>query len=376
MSIASVAVLGAGHGGHAAAADLTRRGFEVRLYGRREGPLAAIRERGGIAARGVFESTEMPALLTTDLARAVDGADLVMLVVPSSAHESCARALAGALPEGVPVMLNPGHTGGGLHFQAALRRAGRAAPVETCETVTLTWIARLEGPASVGIYSHTRRLAFAALPGAATARLHREIRPLFPEIRPVSSVLETGLSNINAVFHPPGMLMNAGRIEATGGGFRFYAEGITESVGRVVGAIDEERLAVARALGVPARPFLEIFRDAGLTTAAAAASGSVSRACVDSAPNRTLRSPPSLDHRYVHEDVGYGLVPIAALGRLAGVATPVIDAHVALFSAAAGIDYAAEGLTLERMGVAGLDPEALLRRVDPAPGLSPGRGEA
>ncbi len=363
MVIGSVAVLGAGHGGCAAAADLTRRGFEVRLHARREERLAAVRAHGGIAARGIFEGTHMPALLTTDVAAAVDGADLVMLVVPSVAHAYYAEALAGVLATGVPVFLDPGHTGGGLHFRAELRRAGRAAPVETCETVTLSYIARMEGPARVGIYSYTRRLMFAALPGRATARLHADIRPLFPEIRPVSSVLETGLANINAVFHPPGMLMNAGWIEATDGDFLFYRQGVTEAVGRVVGAIDAERMTVARALGVPAAPFLEMFFNAGLTTREAADSGSIARACRDSAPNRTLRSPPSLDHRYVHEDVGYGLVPIAAFGRLAGVPTPTIDAHIALFSAATGIDYAAAGLGLEGMGIAGLEPAALHRLV-------------
>ena len=363
MDIRSVAVMGAGHGGYAAAADLTRKGFEVRLHARREESLDPIRENGGIDARGVFESREMPALLTTDVVEAVDGADLAMLVVPSVAHAYYAERLAGVLEEGTPVFLDPGHTGGGLHFQAEMRRAGHKAPLETCETVTLTFISRIEAPATVGIYSYTESLMFAALPGRATARLHEAVAPLFPEIRPASSVLETGLANINAVFHPPGMLLNAGWIESTDGDFLFYREGVTDAVGRVTAEIDAERLAVARALDVPATPFLEVFHNAGLTTREAMESGSISRACRESAPNATLRSPPSLDHRYVHEDVGYGLVPFAAFGRLAGVPTPTVDSHIALLSAATGIRYASEGLTLERMGIAGLDAAALHRLV-------------
>ena len=363
MEIRSVAVMGAGHGGYAAAADLTRRGFEVRLHARREESLDPIRANGGIDARGIFEGREMPALLTTDVAEAVKDADLAMLVVPSVAHAYYAERLAGVLEEGTPVFLDPGHTGGGLHFRAEMRRAGHRAPLETCETVTLTFISRIEAPATVGIYSYTKSLMFAALPGNATARLHAAVSPLFPEIRPASSVLETGLANINAVFHPPGMLLNAGWIESTDGDFLFYREGVTDAVGRVTAEIDAERLAVARALDVPATPFLDIFHNAGLTTREAMESGSISRACRESAPNATLRSPPSLDHRYVHEDVGYGLVPFAAFGRLAGVPTPTIDSHIALLSAATGIDYAAGGLTLERMGIAGLDPATLHRLV-------------
>jgi opine dehydrogenase len=359
MTVRTIAVLGAGHGGCAAAADLTARGFAVRLQARRPERLAAIRTQGGIRARGVHDGVFPPAHLTTDVAEAVKGADLIMLVVPSVAHEAYARLLAPLLRGEVPVFLNPGHTGGGLHFVRELRCAGGSPEVATCETVTLTYIARLEAEATVGIYSYTRNLMFAAFPGKHTARLYAHLKPVYPEIALASSVLETGLANMNAVFHPPGMLMNAGWIEATGGDFLFYRQGITEAVGRVVGGIDAERLAVAKALGVPARPFLETFHAAGLTTRDAMLSGSVSLACRESAPNATLRSPSSLDHRYVHEDVGYGLVPMAALARLAGVPTPVIDAHVALFALATGIDYARTGLTLEKLGLAGIGPPTL-----------------
>lgn len=356
MALRTIAVLGAGHGGCAAAADLTLRGYDVRLHGRREARLNAIRDNGGIAARGVQDGLSLPALLTTSVAEAIDGADLIMLVVPSVAHEHYARELAPLLTGDTPVFLNPGHTGGGLHFVAELRKAGYRGEVQTCETVTLTYIARLEGKAAVGIYSYTKKLRFAAFPGRHAERLHALLQPLYPEIVAASSVLETALLNINAVFHPPGMLMNAGWIEATGGDFLFYNEGITKAVGRVVSTIDGERMAIAEALGVPTVTFLEAFQQAGLTTREAADSGSVAHACRDSAPNATIKSPPSLDHRYVHEDVGYGLVPIAALGRLAGVPTPTIDAHVHLLSEATGIDYAATGLTLERMGLADLAP--------------------
>jgi len=100
-----------------------------------------------------------------------------------------------------------------------------------------------------------------------------------------------------------------------------------------------------------------------LTTKAAWDSGSIARACEESAPNRAIKAPPSLDHRYMHEDIGYGLVPMAELGRLAGVATPTMDALVRLASLALGIDYWRDGLTLERLGLAGKSPAELSRFV-------------
>jgi len=363
MTIQSIAVLGAGHGGLAAAADLSLRGFEVRLQARRAAALEPLRAQGGVRVRGVCDGLAPIALLTTDIAEAVAGADLVMLVVPSGAHGPYAQALAPLLTPELPVFINPGHTGGGLHFVRELRRAGYDAPVRTCETVTLSYICRKTGPGAVEIFSITKKLKFAAFPGRHLAELHALIAPLYPEITPVSSVLETGLTNINAVFHVPGMVMNAGWIEDTGGDFLFYAEGITPAVGRVIAAVDEERMAVARALGVPTASFLENFYQAGLTTRAAMLSGDISRACKESAPNAAIKSPPSLDHRYIHEDVGYGLVPFAALGDLAGVDTPAIDALVHLCSELMDIAYAETGLTLDRMGLAGVAPDGLAQFV-------------
>jgi opine dehydrogenase len=364
MEVKSVAVLGAGHGGCAAAADLGKRGYSVRLHARNAERLAPLRAQGGIEARGIVQGLIPIDLLTTDVGEAVGGADLIMLVVPSVAHGHYARALAPLLDGGQPIFINPGHTGGGLHFLRELRNAGYRGPVRSCETVTLTYITRMEGPGIVNIYSYTKRLRFAALPGREAGSLFALVKPVYPEILQASSVLETGLSNLNAVFHPEGMIMNAGWIQHTGGNFLFYREGFTDAVGRATAAVDAERMAVAKALGVPTRPFLDVFYEAGLTTKAARDSGDIARACKESEPNRTIRSPASLDHRYVHEDVGYGLVPIAALGRLAGVATPTIDALIHLAGLAVGIDYSRDGLTLERLGLAGKSPAELLRFVE------------
>src|ERR1700686_2021511 len=103
MSINTVAVLGAGHGGCAAAADLGRRGYGVRLHARDADRLAPLRERGGILARGVQQGLVPVDLMTTDLGDAVRGADLIMLVVPSVAHEAYARGLAPLLDGRQPI---------------------------------------------------------------------------------------------------------------------------------------------------------------------------------------------------------------------------------------------------------------------------------
>jgi len=363
-AIETIAVLGAGHGGCAALADLTARGYRVRLHARREATLAPLREAGGITARGVQNGTFQAEIMTTNVAEAIAGADLIMLVVPSHAHESYAKILAGLIDGSVPILLNPGHTGGALNFLRALREAGFESDVKLAETVSLTYITRMEGPAEVGIYSYTKRQRLAALPATHNDEMFDLVHPIYPETIRASNVLETGIANLNAVFHPPGMIMNAGWIERTDGGFMFYKDGITDSVGRATKVIDDERIAVATALDVPWISFLDSFLRAGLTTEEAHATGSIARACEASEPNKTLKSPPTLDHRYIHEDVGYGLVPFTGFGDLAGVKMPTTRATIELTSAATGIDYFTEGLTLAKMGIDGMSIDALRRYVE------------
>src|SRR5439155_11304107 len=124
MGVNSVTVLGAGHGGCAAAADSGKRGYSVRLHARNPERLATLRAQGGIEARGIQQGLVPIDVLTTDVADAVHGADLIMLIVPSVAHEHYARALAPLIDGSQPIFINPGHTGGGLHFLNELRNAG------------------------------------------------------------------------------------------------------------------------------------------------------------------------------------------------------------------------------------------------------------
>jgi opine dehydrogenase len=362
MPIQKIAILGAGNGGCAAAADLTLRGFQVRLFARSESTIAKLAKLGEIelVESGVSKKAA-PYFMSPHLPPVVQGVDLIVIATPAVGHEYLAKGLANYVGDGQRILLNPGHTGGSLHFANLLRQLGCKAQVQLCETVTLTYICRMPQPGRVEIYRRTTNLRCAALPGKHTEKLVREIQSVFPNVIAAANVLETGFSNINAIMHPAGMLGNAGWIEKTGGDFLYYREGITPSIGAWIDALDGERLEIVRALGLTPLRFVDIFHGAGLTTTEARDSGSAYQAIHESEPNFTIKSPPSLDHRYIKEDVGYGLVPMAEIGKLLGIETPVMDALITLASVALGIDFRVEGLTLEKMGLAGVAPADLQR---------------
>ena len=68
---------------------------------------------------------------------------------------------------------------------------------------------------------------------------------------------------------------------------------------------------------------------------------------------RSIAGPKSLNHRFVKEDVMSGFVPIAALGDIAGVETPVIDLFISLSSYICQQEYAVTGRSVEKIGLKG-----------------------
>ncbi|MDR7482432.1 MAG: NAD/NADP octopine/nopaline dehydrogenase family protein [Armatimonadota bacterium] len=362
-----VAVLGAGNGGVAAAADLGLRGFRVALCNRSPERLAPFQRLGAVEMTGALGDATVPvARITTEVAEAVRGADMVMVTAPAPGHAYYAAALADCLQPEQLIVLNASNTGSALNVARLLaqRRAPRA-PI--AELNTLTYICRMASPTRVNITGPARAVRVGILPVAAREDAYRRLARYYPQTQLVPTVLATSLTNLNAVLHPPGTVMNAGWIEHTAGQFFYYYEGTTPAVARAIEALDRERRAVAAAYGIDAPTFLDTFYQAGYTSRRAWQAGSVFEALRDSVPNRYIRGPASLEGRYMEEDIGYGLVPLLAFAQAAGAPVPTVEAFIQLASVATGVDYRRVGLTAERLGIAGAGRAEVERLVEVGP---------
>lgn len=356
----AVCVIGAGAGGAAAVVELTQAGHEVRWWNRTLATIEPFLAAGGVRYEGVLgDGFTSPSLIATDLGVALDSADVAMICLPSLAHEPVAEALADA---GIscPLVLNPGHTGGALHVAEIFRRR-RLEPPPLVELSTLTYVARKPAPDSVWVTGAAAHVHAACLPGGEEAL--SLLRSLYPAADPAPDVLATSLANVNLVLHTPGAVLGAAWVEATGGDFRFYVDAMTPGVVRVIEALDDERRAVAAALGHDLPPLADEMAAIGTAVAADAAAGDTRAAISGGEANRAIRAPGSLEHRYYVEDFGFGLVPMLELARIAGVEAPLGSGLVDVASALLGRDLAVEGLTAERLGIAGLDRDGLLERV-------------
>lgn len=348
------AVIGAGNGGQAMAAYLALQGYRVTLFNRSRPTLEKIGKRGGITLEGVLTGFARGLELTDDPAEAVRGADVVMVTTPAFAHRKLAEVLAPHLTDGQIVVLNPGRTLGAVEFECELRANGCLADVIVAEAQSLLYACRAVKPGLVKVFSIKRSVSLAAFPAERTGEVLEAISGIFPQLVPAPNVLHTGLGNIGAVFHPAPVILNAGRIE-NGQQFEHYREGITPAVATVLEALDAERLEVAQAYGMSlpsAREWL------GKTYGAAGDTLYAALQATDA--YKGLSAPGDFQTRYLREDVPTSLVPIASLGREAGVATPVIDSIIVLASSLVGVDFWANGRTLDSLGLDGLGVEGIL----------------
>ena len=358
--MSKVAVLGGGAGGAAAVAELAAAGHEIRFWSRAAQTLAPFQAQGGVAYDGILgDGLARPALMTSDLAAAIDAAEIILVCLPTFAHRSVALALA-RTGSRMPVVLNPGHTGGALEFRHTFRALG-AAPPPVAELSTLTYVARKYTPAHVTITGKAKSVRLAALPDGKDAA--DAAQALFRSASIAPDVLACDLANVNMVLHSPGAVLGAAWVEATRGDFTFYVQGMTAGVARVMRALDDERRAVARAFGHELPTLIEEMQAIGTVEASIQDIDDFATAISSGEPNRRIKAPDSLQHRYYREDFGHGLLPFIALANIAKVDVPVAVSLMQIAQTFLGFDLAADGRTAERMGIAGLDRRGLLKLV-------------
>jgi opine dehydrogenase len=357
-----ITVLGAGHGGKAMAAHLALLGFPVTLYNRTADHIAAIRQLKGIHLESAGDGIRGLGILkaaTSNIAEAVADADLIMVVLPSSAHADIAKVCAPHLKDGQVIVLHPGRTCGAIEFSKVLRDEHCAADVTVAEAETFIYASRSDGPAEARIFRIKDAVPLAALPAKRTNLVLDMMHEAYPQFIDGVNVLQTGLNNMGAIFHPALTLLNTGWIESTHGDYQFYIDGVTPSVARVLEALDRERVTVASSLGIRARTALE-----WLKLAYDATGEDLHEAVHNQMGYYGIKAPPTLNHRYIFEDVPMSLVPIASLGQRYGVSVRGMDAMIRISSIMHHTDYWRRGRTIEKLGIDNLSVGELMAYVN------------
>ena len=355
----TVAVLGGGNGAFAAAADLALRGARVRLL---EVPelhdnVTRIQEKGGIelvAANvpGIAPGLARLDLITDNPEQALDGAELVLYVVPAFAEARFTELCALHFQAEQLVVMFCGGLGAGLQLTRQLRSRGLTAVPTIAETEGLIYGSAKQDSTTVRVVAMKKGLRCSALPSEKTPQAIATLRRYYPDFMAAGNVIETGLRNLNPVVHGPVSILNAGRTAKGKPKWRYYWEGVTEPIGRVLTEVDRERLAIGAALGMQLPSATQVLLDwYGHQGARGSDLGQI---LSTNPPYEAVWAPESLEHRFITEDVPYGLVPLEAFGTALGVQTPAIRSLITLACMLLNTDFRATGRNLDALGLAGM----------------------
>ena len=157
----NVTVLGGGNTAFALAADLNPgrpSSSDWPSCRRMHETIGPIRESRTIVLNGVGHTGEARlADVTTDIAAAIDGADVVLLSVPAYAHRPFAEACAPHLKAGQVLALVPG-TLGSLEFAQVFEKMGNREEVVLAEVDTSPYVCRKTAPDTAHIWGVVPRL--------------------------------------------------------------------------------------------------------------------------------------------------------------------------------------------------------------------------
>lgn len=348
-----VAIFGAGNGASALACDLSLRGHNVRLW---ENPAFSanieylLANGRMVTSTGAVSGKAQLSCVTTNAEEALDGAEVIFVIMPSFGQESAFNYMVPHIKAGQAVFIMPGNFGS-IALYSKLKANGNAGGVLIGEADTIPYAARLLTDKTCNVFGVKGSMAMSAIPSSDINTLLERLQKVLPlRLTTLPSVMAVGLANTNMIIHCPTMIMNAGRIES-GERFSFYTDGMTSSVCKVMEKMDEERLAVAAAFGYK---LVTEFEDALSNYDLDGSRYSCLHDIFSTHPVYSKMgkdSPQSVTHRYLTEDVPYLLVPLAELGDIAGIPTPTVDSIIKLAGIVNDTDFMCSGRGIKSMGV-------------------------
>jgi len=356
----TVAVIGAGNGGYAMAGDLASRGYKIKFYEHpnfKDNFTNMLKNKKITVIEGEEQKTVDITTVTTDIKEALDGVNIVNLVVPSTIQRCFFKEIVKGISKGQIVVIWAGRFGS-VEFLSFLKENHIDLDFIITETDTLPYGARMIGPQKVNILYRSLRLYVSSIPTDKKEVTQQLLGEMFEGVKVIENVLAVAFSNPALLVYGVGALLNVARIQHTNGNFYLFEEGITDAVAEVMHKAYSEITAVAIFLGFKIPVYLREDFD-GPT--------SLEGICFKSPKGnqdfKKMNGPRSINGRYMMENIGDALVPITELGKIVGIDTPVLDSIITLGSIVCKVNFRKEGRNLAKLGLAGINQKEIINKI-------------
>jgi opine dehydrogenase len=351
---ASVAIVGAGPIGCATAAYLQARGHRPSMWS----PNGTRMQRSGgsarIACTGALSTTvDVPFLQApTDLAKF----ETVLICLPGNAYAGVLAPLADHWRSGQTLLVSGALSLCPLWLMDDAQSRGQS--IQTAGWGTTSTTAHVLADGRLHVNPLRERIDLAALDNGSGARPAVELchELLGDRFVAADNLLAPALANINPIAHAAEVIPNLSRMDR--GETWSLFECFTPVVADMAHALDQERLAIASAFGFALPSLQEHYARSYHIAQAPLADMAAEIHRKGMSPN----GPNRLDHRYVLEDVPFGLVFQEALAQMTGVATPALSASITLLQSIYGRDFRTENFLVRALSLRETDASSLRKR--------------
>lgn len=329
-----VGIVGAGSIAFATAALLGQNGHEPMLWspsGKRTVDLA---NGAALIATGAITGEFHPSV-AKDARQLAEANNVLLFALPAYGHKAVMDAIAPFVRSGQTIIISSHASLGALYLAQLLHARNVTAPITAWGTTVVT--GRQPDYTGVKVNTVRAKIDFCTIPDTETAAGGAICKRLFGD-RFVhrDGLLAISLSNLNPQNHLGIALGNMSRMER--GEVWSQGQNITPKIGNLLEALDLERLAIAKELGLSVRTIFEHFNLSFHVPV-----GSVSEMNQEMhALGTGGTGPATADSRYITEDVPFGLLLTKVLGDLVGRPAKLHSAGITIFSAMYSRDFLAE----------------------------------
>ncbi len=340
-----IGIAGAGSIAFGTAALLAQNNHDPMLWSPSGASTSALSEGAPLTAEGAVEIELTPRIAKTAQQLAEEN-DCLLIGLPAYGHKMVMDALAPHIRDGQHVIISSHASLGALYLGQQLATRDVAVPITAWGTTAVT--GRRQSPVQVRVNTVRKLIDLCTVPEERSKEALALCNRLFGDrFQPRNGLLAISLSNLNPQNHMGIALGNMTRMER--GEEWSQGQNVTPNVGRLLEALDAERLDIAEALGLKVRTIFEHFH---LSFHVPVASISEMNQQMHSQGNGGT-GPATADSRYVTEDVPYGLALTAELGRMVGRPARLHEAGIRIFSAMYGRNFVAENALLEGINLSG-----------------------
>lgn len=359
-----VAVLGAGNGGCAIAADMALRGLDVTLVktsnAMHDDNFEFLKNNGGkmtlvdFGENGSMNPDELEKVEKTGIIKTVtrdisviSQTEVVIIYIQTNYHEQLIKRMAEHIVDGQVILINPGY-----FSTAFVLKYCKDKDITVVEAQSSFIDGRIMEPGRFKVGFRNVRNPLGVYPAKNLDLAKEKLDRLGFPFHYMDSVVAAALHNPNLIVHTIGSIMSIPMIDAMGDEFCMYHRAFTEHVWNVLEKLDSEKMDVLEKLGFERMPYVEAckFRnslDDGLDAKQVFFNYA--------AMSTRAKGPVNVNSRYITEDVPQGLVMLESLGKSLGVPTPIATSLIEIASAALCCDLRADGRTPERLGKENID---------------------